>query len=478
MRKWQNRSAPNDPESWFDVDGMWPTKRGTYETAHFLTGTDYVASSAGAVAYSFCAATLSSRREYVVDATHIWEWTGAAFSDRTNSVTVGGNPMMAQFGDVTLCAMGASAATVKSTGGNFSVQTSAPQGEIICVQSNAVLIFNTNTSADGWAASDVADYTNWTTGEAASGRLIATPGPITAAIPFGNDVLVFKSDAIYRMRYVGGSVKWTSEVIHTGLGCAYLGLQTNVRAKYNLAAGTNVVLFSGYYDWATSAPTSYIYAFDGASPPVRVNPLTTVLEGPICYNPQTDVFAITARDFSPQTIYFYCATTGAWGKWATGLTQLSSPLLGTLTAHEASGSTHQKSNTPVQYEKVNANNIKRWQHATAPPGDTVGSCYLQTAKLGQPNGKTTFDRVIPLLRRRRDLGTDSATMSMELFRELEDTSAQTTQGSIAESTFRKRFDLKASSATDNFARFKVTWAALDVEVDDFLVKSHPTENTD
>jgi hypothetical protein len=163
------------------------------------------------VVYAFSGKGITSTRQFAVDGSHIWEWVSSlSITDQTGGVTVGSKPMMAQYGDVTICAMGAGASTVKSTGGAFSALAGAPKGEIICVHKNAVLIFNTDTSADGWAASDVGDYTNWTTGEAANGRLIDIAGAITAAIPFGDAVYVFKANAIYRMTYVGGTVNGLS----------------------------------------------------------------------------------------------------------------------------------------------------------------------------------------------------------------------------------------------------------------------------
>lgn len=473
MRTWRNLAAPNDETAWHDVDGVWPTRRGTYETSHVLTGTDYAASSANGVQYAFAAATLTGRREYVVDGARIWEWGGSSFTNRTGAITVGTHPMMAQYGNVTICVNGAAQATVSSTGGNFAAIADAPNGEIVVVQSNAVLILNTDADADGWHASDVGDYTNWTTGESASGRLIATPGPILAAVPFGDGVLAFKSDAIYRIRYVGGQVKWASELLYYGVGCAYLGQPANTRAKYHIAPGGSIVLFASYYDFATTQPTSYLYAFDGVSPPQRVNIETTVLEGPITYNPQEDVFAVVARDFLSGdniNVYFYCPTSNAWGKCTIDVDASSTaPVMGSIGGKTSGGSAHERSNLPVIYAQINANNIKRFEHAD-PPGDGVGSCYLQTSMVGRPDRKTVFNRVIPLLRRRRDLGTDSASMEMTLFRELHDTAAQTTR-TISEASNRKRFDLLGGVAADNFARFKVTFTALDVEVDDFLVES-------
>jgi hypothetical protein len=466
MRKWQNLAPPNDPGSWYDVDGVWPTPIGSYESVDFLTGTAITATGQAAgqgTLYAFCANTLSGTIEYVLT-DKAWQYAAGALTDRTGGVTFGAYPMMAQYGSVTICVNGNSLTTLKATGANFSALAGAPQAEIVVIQSNVVLAFNTNTSADGWAASDVGDYTNWTTGESASGRIIQGSGPIRGAVAFGNDVLVFKQDAIFRMRYVGGVVKWAVEMIWNGVGVGVAPLDDKL-AKYACCAGQSGVLFAGYYEVLTGHISSYIYYFDGVSAPVRVNKFTKIIAGRMGYNPQQDTFFIADADVNGP-IYFYCPTSDAWGKASTAFTGINSTQKPVLGAFSARG---EKSTMPVYYKATAADQITRYAHG-ATVGDVSGSCYLQTSMLGKPDAKTLFDMLTPILRRRRDLGTDSATLVVTTYRELTDTSAQVTSASIAESTLRKRFDF---AYTDNFARFKVTFAALDVEVDDFLVRQKP-----
>jgi hypothetical protein len=129
------------------------------------------------------------------------------------------------------------------------------------------------------------------------------------------------------------------------------------------------------------------------------------------------------------------------------------------------------SSKPVYWRFRNITTGAMYRCAPSAPGSSA-TCYLQTTKTGSEEFKTVWDRLTPRLRRRTDLGTDSASLELTLFRELEDTSAQTTR-TIAESGARKRFDLMGGTAADNFARFKVTWTALDVEVDDFKIRGKP-----
>jgi hypothetical protein len=130
----------------------------------------------------------------------------------------------------------------------------------------------------------------------------------------------------------------------------------------------------------------------------------------------------------------------------------------------------ERSPQPVIYNKENANKLKRYSHGT-PIGEIASSCYLETQKIGKAGRKTQFSRAKPVVRRRVDLGTDSSTATLTLFRNLEDTSATTTRSGIVESTDEKRFDLQNGANTDCFGRVKVTWNALDVAVEDILVEA-------
>lgn len=483
MRKWQDLAAPDDPGSWYAVGNMWPTRRGTYETSDFSTGTSKTATGSATVYYAFCARALTGPREYVVDSAKIWEYSGGSLTDRTGTAAAAifESVQMAQYGDVTIAALGVGRATAYSTGANFAALAGAPQAAIVCIQSNAVVFFNTNTATDGWAASDVGGYTNYSSGEAASGRIIQTPGQIKAAVPYGNDILVFKENAIYRMTYVGGVVKWQVQLAWNGLGIYQSGgtQYCAVPTKHGVAFMT---LKPG-----TNEPG--VYLFDGSSAPVMLNPNNALTEsaGPfvLTYDPIEDVLCIapgngsnangqitsTGGVVSTSIYYYYNLLSGAWGKGSGGAEEDRES--GTSSAYGVlQGDFYaraESSSKPVywRYRSSAGNAMYRCAPITPPSSAT---CFVQTAKVGRADRKTFFDRLTPLLRRRTDLGTDSASLELTLFREREDTSAQTTR-TISESSTRKRFDLTGGASTDNFARFKVTWTALDVEVDDFMISS-------
>lgn len=496
MRKWQDLAAPDDPGSWYAVGNMWPTKRGTYETADGSTGSSVTAASSSTVVYAW----RGGGREYVVNAiatSKIWEYSAGTATDRTGGVTVGTYPMMAAYGSVTICVMGNANATVKSTGGNFSALAGAPKGNIICVQSNAVLIFNTDTASDGWAASDVGDYTNWTTGEAASGRIITTPGDILAAVPYGNDVLVFKRNAIYRMTYVGGVVKWQVQVAWKTSGVSdQAAIIGSPQQKYQAVATAYGVAYKGDA-FPSSGFDNGVYLFDGSSPPKPLNPFTSLANClPVfLYDPveQTLILAPASGSNGSGTVktgastttnswyYYYNFQSDLWGVGfgGSGEDYQTGANAGDSANGVLQGDYYERaeiSTKPVYWRYLDSTTGAMTRNAPSAPGSS-SSCYLQTAKVGTDEYKTAFDRLTPLLRRRTDLGTDSASLELTLFRERDDTTAQTTR-TISESSTRKRFDLKGGASTDNFARFKVTWTALDVEVDDFRVAKSKIAGTD
>lgn len=474
MRKWQDLAAPDDPGSWFDVSDMWGTGRGTYETADgFGTETSTTATGESSLNAAWAFKGLSGDRAYLVG-TKIWQVNTStmALTDRTGGITIGTGLMMAQYGDITVLARGTSNSLASSSGGNFSALAGSPSAKFVCVQSNAVLAFNSSTSSDGWHASDVGDYTNWSTGEAASGRILENNGPITAAVPYGNDVYVFKADSIFRMTYVGGTVKWQVQKVVHGVGC-FDPLSGAWGGNYAVATNRGILFlgntnFSGGYAW---------WLYDGASPPVQLNDLTTVIAGFPTYDPIWDraviwyPYQVSAFVWRAK-IYTYSFKDGLWGKCSEAALASGSNGITPVRGDQSvsfSGSGGGTSLRAIFSGDGGANTVYYKVPVTPPAGS---ACYLQTSKIGSSDAKTTFDRLTPQLRRRTDLGTDSASLEMTLFREREDTSAQTTR-TISESSTRKRFDLNGGACSDNFARFKVTWAALDVEVDDFALKSRP-----
>lgn len=465
MRKWQDLAAPDDPNSWADVSNMWGTGRGTYETSD-VYGSSANITATGEADASACWAFngLSAVRAYYIG-TSIWQLSLSALTatDRTGGISIGTGNMMCQYGDITILTRGTSLSLASSSGGNFSALADSPSAKYVVVQSNCVLAFNTSVSADGWAASDVGDYTNWSTGEAASGRILENNGPITAAVAYGNDVYVFKADSIFRMSYVGGVVKWQIQKVVQGIGC-YDGM--SVKLGSNNAVATNQGIFFCGQNRIPSPSNQYgWFLYDGASQPILLNPLTTVNAGVPTYDPVWNRAAVWASTTNTVSIRSFSFDDGMWGNHSsiTFNSGIPLPLRGDQSAAVTSGAIGQSSLRPLF--STNGSGIE--YRVPVAPTAAAGSSYLQTTKMGSSAGKTTFKRLTPQLRRRTNYssGTPVAALGVEMFRERHDTTTASTQ-SVTESNQRKRFDFLAA---DNFGRFKVTFTDMDVEVDDFAI---------
>lgn len=462
MKKWQNYAAPDDPDSWYDVDGVWPTPRGSYETADFLTGITATATSTGDVIYAWAAKTTKTsgaNPHYVVDdGGKIWQYDAASgpINDRTGAASFSTLPRIqfAQYGSITIGVLGSprnaypsaawpGAATIYTTGVtvNFAALVGAPQGDCICVARNAVAILNTDTATDGYGISDVGDYTNWTTGEAVSGRIFEPAGPIMAAVSFADDIIAFKRNSIHRLRYTGNVVKWTQEKLWQGVGCA-----TTNRA----CAGATGILFAGTSASDTGNPTVPFYWFDGANQPVLTNPLTEIAgTGPIVYNPIKNIFSV----WNGNTVYYFDPMSRAWGKNTTPFG--STP----PTCKPIEGSDALFANTTTKsWGKSAANTLKFFTSSS-----NVGSGYLQTMMVGTFGGKTRLGHVVPKLRRLVDAGAQALTLTVDFFRELHDSVAASSQSSIAVNTSRVFFDFQG---VDSHARLKLNFTDYDLEIDD------------
>lgn len=221
---------PTTPGIYTDMVRMIPTPWGTYRTSPSATPT--------AQTVSFNQAPNGSALLLRTDGTARWvvgtpsklydsDETGAVFTDRSGA-NYGSSYtypwQFAQYGNVTL-AVKLDVAPQASTTGNFAnLAGTPPKAALIAVQSNAVILANYNDGSavpDGWWASDVGDHTQWTPGvgvDSAYGRLIQTPGPITALFAFGNDVYAFKRSSIYRGTYVGAPIYWNWTLVHNAVG--------------------------------------------------------------------------------------------------------------------------------------------------------------------------------------------------------------------------------------------------------------------
>ena len=489
MKKWKTLANPADPSIWADVSNMWPTGRGSYETAdYYAASADITATNeSGPLISAWAFSGITESRIYVIGE-YIWQLDTAltTATDRTgalgaNAVASGTGGHACQYGNVSIIARGTAASLIYSTGGNFAALAGSPSARFVVVQSNALVAFNTSANADAWAASDVGDYTNWTTGEAASGRILENNGPITGAIPYGNDIIVFKEDSIFRMTYVGGVVKWQIQRIYNGIGMADRqwygsgistgGASNGCSAVVETTAG---LFFPGGQTTngnSTLNKREY-YLFDLVSPPrcltIDVGVGTDV--GTPVFDTATQT--VTLFNYEPSvpsdtinTRYYYNLIDDAWGKSsASSAGQPHIPLRGSsaATTHTTGGGSRNR-----QFFTYAADKIVR-NYANPPSIYGAHTSFIKSHKMSGPQQgvwgaqQWRFGPAAPILKGRNNSGiTPSLSMTVDTFTESHDTSAAAT-ATVSEATARDRFDFTKS---DSFCQLKlsVTDAYIDIE---------------
>lgn len=227
---------PTAPGVITDVADMVPTVRGTLVGAPTGVDVGQAALAAAALASAICTKLDGTSRLFAGTATALYEKSGATWNDVTR--TVGGaysatttNPWrFAQFGDTSLAVNKANPVQSISTGTDFA-DLSAPTASVMCVSNRFVMLGNTNNGSSGttfgdspdrWYCSALEDHTDWTpsvTTQCATGRLVDTPGPITAMRTLLENVVVYKENSMYIGTYEGPPAVWRFDLVSAEVGC-------------------------------------------------------------------------------------------------------------------------------------------------------------------------------------------------------------------------------------------------------------------
>lgn len=401
-RRWLRTADPRRQDVWATVNNMVPTSRGTYKTPATYTATAASPTAPGTALNAWVTQVVSGAAvAYVGTTTKLWSFTTApVFTDRsiaggyTSTATDWG---FAQFGNYTLATNGVEQIQVRdATGvGAFANLGGSPPAtaKIIVVQSNAVLAFNLDSGGHNWAASDVGNHANWTTGDAvADTPILARPGPITAAIAFGNDVIVFKESSIYRMRYVGSPVYWTVDLIADGIGALY--------PEQAVVCG-DALFFCGpsgafLYDGATFRRVDRETGFSDGTPELGN---LFVNSRAMMYWPST---ASVWLHHDEGDIYVYNAESDRWGSFTARKTTVGTELVahvlltGTVAAQRAFGGTGAGTDTKAFF--VDPADTTNTLMTGGGEWDGVTDASIGTGFMGLgPNTDTIFSRVTPLL---------------------------------------------------------------------------------
>jgi hypothetical protein len=309
-----------------DATGVMPIERSIKSAPEALdTG---IATAASEI---YGAATVervdSSKTLYMGTATKLYSASGSTWTDVTRSAGNYSAPASSSwyfttFGNQVLAANNGTVMQV-STGSLFADITGAPRAEIVETVGLFVMAFNASDGSswdydDGWWSSAQANATDWTPAIASGsvrGRLYATPGPIRAAKPLGEQMVVYKNSGVYLGTNSGPPLWWTWQLVPGDGGCV---------GKYAVAQ----IVVNGAPAHFVVGPRG-MYVFDGSRPVKigdgivrrwfyqRLNP--TYREKTSCVVDRAEgvvyiLFANSESTGSLNDCLIYSFITGKWGR--------------------------------------------------------------------------------------------------------------------------------------------------------------------
>lgn len=144
-----------------------------------------------------------------------------------------------------------------------------------------------------WWCSAIGDYTDWTPSiatQSATGILTSSPGKITAGRRFGDSIIVFKNEAMYRGDYVGAPAIWSFSQIPGEVGALSQEVVVNVGTP-----DAPRLIFMGPEDF---------YTFDGSRPiPIGSNRVKVAVYTELLRTRQEQ--CIAKHDKTNSNVYFY-----------------------------------------------------------------------------------------------------------------------------------------------------------------------------
>ena len=191
-----------------------------------------------------------TRRIFAGTAANLYELVSGSWTSRASGFTLADDVRwdFTQFGDSTLAA--ASGEPIqRSTSTTFSAISGAPEAMAIETAAGFVMAANTDAGTDVWHCSALLDETDWTPAlatQATTGRLVSTPGAITALKAFGDQFVAYKDRSMYLGRYVGTPAVWQWDLIPGDVGCVGVDAVTDLGGLGHLFVGrSDILLFDG-----------------------------------------------------------------------------------------------------------------------------------------------------------------------------------------------------------------------------------------
>lgn len=246
---------PLTPGVFTDCTNVIPYATGYKGAPTALTGS--VAALADACQGAVVATKLDgTRRIFAGTSSKLYEQSGATWTDVSKVGGYAGGTdsrwSLTQFGDATLAANLADTIQRSNGSGAFASVATAPKAKIIFSVGAFVMALNTNdgtSKPDGWHCCASFDDTSWTpsvTTLAASGRLVSSPGALTAGGRLGEYAVAYKENAIYVGQFVGAPSVWDWVQVPGGnAGCVGQDAWCDLNGTHFVVGPDNFWLFDG-----------------------------------------------------------------------------------------------------------------------------------------------------------------------------------------------------------------------------------------
>lgn len=237
-----------------DCSNYVPTDKG------FTAANSRIASTLPALAAAATGAYVGklldgTKRVMVSTATKIYEAGTSSWTDRSRGGNYSGAnaTRFAMFGNFVLSTNRSEVINVAPTGAAFADIAGAPKAAIIDTAAGFVMALDTNDGTygdrpDGWFCSGIYDHTIWTPSvstQCANGRLVDTPGKLTAGRALGNDFVAYKAQSMYLGRYVGAPAVWDWQRIPTEAGCSNQESVVSVNNAHYFIGPNDIYVYDG-----------------------------------------------------------------------------------------------------------------------------------------------------------------------------------------------------------------------------------------
>lgn len=267
------------------------------------------------------------RRIFAGTTTRIYELNGGVWNDvsRPTFYTGGTDTRweFCQFGDASLAANAVAKIQRSPGSGAFVDIASAPIAKIIFSVGAFVMALNVNDGVekvDGWANSASFNELDWTPSVATlanNGRLVSTPGPITAGGRLGEFAIAYKENAIYVGQFVGGAATFDWVEVPSGnAGCVGQNAWCDVGGIHFIVGPDNFWLFDGQRPSFTGEGVVRQWFYDNSDPTLRY-------KTECVYDAQENrvwIFFHSVGAVVKDTALVYHVLTKRWGKVSKSIT--------------------------------------------------------------------------------------------------------------------------------------------------------------